>query len=75
VYNGQETAIVAGSPAAEVGIKDKDIITKVGDIEVGDKGGVSSLVAEYAPGDTIELTILRGNQTLTVTVTLAAYEG
>lgn len=75
VFNGQETAVVAGSPAADVGIKDKDIITKVGDIEVGDKGGVSSLVAEYAPGDVIELTILRGNETLTVIVTLAAYEG
>lgn len=74
VYNGNEPAVVAGSPAAKAGIRDKDIITKVGGLEVGVKGDVGSLVAEYAPGDTIELTILRGGQTLTVKVTLAAYQ-
>jgi len=68
-----KNAVVSGSPADKAGVKDKDIITKVGNIEVGDRGGVSSLVAEYAPGDTIELTVLRGGQTMTVKVTLAAY--
>jgi serine protease Do len=67
------SAVIANGPAAKAGIKDKDIITKVGSIEVGDRGGVSSLVAEYAPGDTIELTILRGGQTMTAKVTLEAY--
>jgi len=74
VYNGSETAVVTDSPAAQAGVQDKDIITKVGDLEVGAKGEVGSLVAEYAPGDTIELTILRNGQTLTVKVTLAAYQ-
>jgi serine protease Do len=74
VYNGGTSAVAAGSPAADAGIKDKDIITKVGDLEVGEKGDVGSLVAEYAPGDTIKLTILRGGQTLEVKVTLAAYQ-
>lgn len=67
------TAVVAGSPAEKAGLKDKDIITKVGDIEVGDRGSIATLVAEYAPGDTIVLTILRGGQTVTAKVTLAAY--
>lgn len=76
VFSGTSaTAIVSGSPADQAGIKDKDIITKVGDIEVGDRGSVSSLLAEYAPGDTVALTILRGNQTLTIKVTLATYKG
>lgn len=74
VYNGNEAAVVAGSPAAEAGVKDRDIITKVGELEVGAKGDVGSLVAEYAPGDVIELTILRDGQTLAVKVTLAAYQ-
>jgi serine protease Do len=74
VFSGTNKAsVVSGSPADKAGIQDKDIITKVGGIDVGDKGGVSSLVAEYAPGDTIELTILRGGKTMTVSVTLAAY--
>lgn len=67
------SAVISGSPAASAGIKEKDIITKVNDIEVGDKGSVASLVGEYAPGDTIELTVLREGKTITVRVTLAAY--
>lgn len=66
-------AIVSGSPADKAGVKDKDIITKVNDIEVGDRAGVSSIVGQYAPGDTIHLTILRGGQTLKIDVTLSAY--
>jgi serine protease Do len=69
-----QSAVIAGGPADKAGIKNKDIITKVNDIEVGDRGGVSSLVAEYAPGDTIKLTVLRGGQTMTVNVTLEAYK-
>lgn len=75
IYNGTDkTAVAANSPAAKAGIKDKDIITKVGDIEVGDRGSVASLVAEYAPGDTIKLTIIRGDKTLTTQVTLTAFK-
>lgn len=74
VYNSDQAAVASGSPAAEAGVQNEDIITKVGELEVGEKGDVSSLVAEYAPGDTIQLTILRGGQTMTITVTLAAYQ-
>ena len=69
-----QAAVVSDSPADKAGIKKGDVITKVGDVEVGPRGGVSSLVAEYAPGDTIELTYQRGDQTRTTRVTLAAYE-
>jgi serine protease Do len=72
--DGKQSAVVSGGPADKAGVKDKDIITKVGDVEVGSRGSVASLVAEYAPGDTIQLTILRGERTLTVKVTLAAYK-
>lgn len=75
VYKENGTAVVSGSPAAKAGIQDKDIITKVGDIEVGSQGGVASLVAEYAPGDTVQLTILRDGKTIVVKATLAAYNG
>ena len=76
VFSGNGKSPVAnGSPAEKAGIKYNDIITKVGGIEVGDRGSVSSLVGEYAPGDTIELTVLRGSETLVVRVTLAVYQG
>ncbi|MDB5176923.1 MAG: putative HtrA2 peptidase [Candidatus Saccharibacteria bacterium] len=67
------SAVVSGGSADKAGVKDKDIITKVGDIEVGERGSVSSLVSEYAVGENVPLTILRDGKTITVTVTLQAY--
>lgn len=72
--NGQQ-AVVGGSPADKAGIKTGDVITKINDVEVGKGGGVSSLIAEYAPGDTIKITFVRGNDTKTVNVTLSSYAG
>ncbi len=75
VYSGNnQPAVMSGGPADKAGIKDKDIITKVGAIAVGDRGGVASLIGEYAPGETVDLTILREGKTMTVGVTLAAYK-
>lgn len=73
IFNENGTAIVVGSPADKAGIKDGDIITKVGNNEVSTRNGPSSLIAEYAAGDTIELSILRDGQIITKEVTLATY--
>lgn len=70
---GDKTSVVSGSPADKAGVKDKDIITKVGGIDVGDKGDVSSLIAEYAPGETVELTVLRDGKSMTLKPTLSEY--
>lgn len=67
------SAVVKNGPADKAGVKNNDIITKINDKSVGDKGGVASLIGEYRPGDTIQLTILRDNKELDVRVTLAAY--
>jgi serine protease Do len=71
---GGKTAVVNGSPADKAGVHNKDVITKVGGVDVGSKGDVSSLVAEYAPGDTIQLAVLRDGKTLTLDVTLSEYK-
>lgn len=71
--DGDRKAVVADSPADKAGIKDKDIITKVNDIDVGDKGSVASLIGEYAPGETVQMTLLRDGKTMTVNIILAAY--
>jgi serine protease Do len=68
-------AVVADGPAAKAGIRDGDIITKVGGVEVGPGGGVASLIGEYAPGETVQVELLRSGQITTVRVTLAAYKG
>lgn len=66
-------AIKPSSPASKAGIQEKDIITKVDGEPVGPGKSTSTLVGEFQPGDTVKLTILRGDKTLTTTVTLAAY--
>lgn len=66
-------AIKNNSPAAKAGIEEKDIITKVNDQTVGPGKSVSTLVGEFEPGNTVELTIIRAGKTLTKTLTLGAY--
>lgn len=68
------SSVIQGSPAEKAGVKDKDIITKVGDISVGDRGNVSSLVSEYTIGDRVPLQILRDGKYITVVVTLEEYQ-
>lgn len=64
-----------GGPADKAGIKDKDIIIAVNGAKVGEVASVASLVSEYQPGDTVELTILRDGKEQKVKVTLGTYNG
>lgn len=73
--NGQNSAIIADGPGDKAGLKEKDIITKVNGVEVGKAGTVSSLIGEYAPGDTVQLTILRDGAEQNVKLTLGKYRG
>lgn len=66
-------AVVSGGPAAKAGLQDKDIITKINGQIVGTAGGVSTLVGQFAPGDTVEITYLRNGAEKTTKVTLEKY--
>lgn len=68
------SAIVKNGPADKAGIKDKDIVTKVANVEVGRAGSISTLVGEYKVGETIQLTLLRDGKERIVNVTLEAYD-
>ena len=76
VYNSSKngSSVLPNGPADKAGIKDKDIITKIGNVEVGHAGSVSTLVGEYKVGDTIQVTILRDGKEQVVNVTLEAYK-
>lgn len=75
VTSNGSNPVQPGSPAEKADIRNKDIIVKINGLQVGVQGGVSSLIGEYAPGDTVELTLLRGGKEITTRATLAAYSG
>jgi S1-C subfamily serine protease len=63
--------ITAGSPAEAAGIQPGDIITAIGQTKIDTEHPLDAVLAQNAPGDTIQLSILRGGQPSTVDVTLA----
>lgn len=73
VYSESGSAVRKDSPAEQAGLKSKDIILKVNGVDVGPKGSVSSLVAEYSVGETITLTVVRDSKTIELQVKLGAY--
>lgn len=66
-------SVISGSPADKAGVKNGDVITKVGDKIVGNNNSVSSLVSVYTVGDSVQLTVIRGGKTITLTATLVPY--
>lgn len=66
------SAIISGSPAEKAGLKNKDIITAVNGIKIGSAGSLSSLIGEYKPGDTVQLTVIRDGKEIAVNVELGA---
>lgn len=71
--SGSFSAIISGSAAAKAGLKDGDIIVTVNGAKVGANGSLTNLIAEYKPGDTVQLGVIRGNQEGTINVTLDKY--
>ena len=68
--DGTIPAIVPGSPAAKVELKEGDIITVFADVPVESGVDIASLVMRYNPGQTIPLTVVRGKESRRMTVTL-----
>jgi peptidase Do len=65
-----EDGVESGGPADKAGIKPGDIITKVGDLVVGEKGNVSSLISRYKPGDNVDIVALRNGKQINFKVRL-----
>jgi S1-C subfamily serine protease len=67
-----DPSVVPGSPAAQAGLQENDIITQVNGVAIGQNNSLTSLLDNYVPGNKITLTILRGNNTMHISVTLAS---
>lgn len=74
ISNSGRASIATGGPAEKAGLKEGDIITKIGGVEIGKAGSLSTLVSEYMAGETVEFEFIRGNDTMVTNVTLGEYK-
>lgn len=64
-----------GTPAADSDLRVGDVITKVDGVPVSDQTDVIVAIRTHVAGDTVELTVRRGGETLTIPVGLIGKVG
>lgn len=71
--DGGQVAVMPGSPADKAGIREHDIILKLNDQNITQDNGLASMIAQFAPGDKVTLTVQRDGKQATVQVALEPY--
>ncbi len=66
-------AVVSGSPAEKAGLKEKDIITKVGNTSVDSTHPFASLIAQTTPDSKVSITYIRDGKETTIAVTVGSH--
>ncbi len=64
--------VTPGSPAANAGLRQNDIITALDNNAIDEEHSLRSLLFKYKVGDQVTLQLVRGGQTSSVTLTLVA---
>ncbi|HSX14487.1 MAG TPA: PDZ domain-containing protein [Candidatus Saccharimonadales bacterium] len=72
IGNSANAAVLAGSPADKAGLKNGDIIVRVGSDSITDSASLTTLIAKHSVGETVQLTIIRDGKSQSVNVTLEA---
>jgi serine protease Do len=67
--------VTENSPALAAGIKTGDTIVKVGNEEISDPRDLAKKVARFAPGKSVDVTIVRDGKTMTLPVALGKMPG
>jgi S1-C subfamily serine protease len=62
--------VESGKPADQAGIKDGDIIVSLNDKVIDEEHPLDATLAQFSPGDTVDVKLLRDGATITVQVTL-----
>lgn len=65
-------SVIKGGPADKAGIKEGDIITKLGDQKIDENNTLTSVLGKQKVGDTIKATLLRDGKEMTVNITLGS---
>jgi hypothetical protein len=63
--------VTPGSPAEKAGVKEGDVLLKVGDEDVANLQGFSGILRGLTPGQTVKVVLSRGGQEQTLDVTVA----
>ena len=66
--------VTEGGPAAEAGIQKGDIVTAVNDTAIASADGLIIALREHEVGDTVTLTVMRGDKEQSIDVTLGSDE-
>ena len=64
------TEVVPGGPADEVGVEAGDVVTAFGSTDIRSSGDLLSALRDHAPGEIVELTVVRDGEERTVDVRL-----
>jgi serine protease Do len=76
VEGGVEVQDVTKESAAEkIGLKAKDIITKIDDTKIEDPDDLSKAIGKHKPGDKVKVTYLRDKKEQTATAELTKWKG
>jgi S1-C subfamily serine protease len=65
-----DPAVVPNGPAAAGGLKEGDIITRIGDQAIDTLHPLDALLSQYSPGDTVSLKVLRAGKEISILITL-----
>lgn len=65
------TRVLRGSPAAEAGLENGDVIRRLGPMPVESTSDIFQFVARHSPGETVAVQVQRGKATRTVRLRLA----
>ena len=65
-----DPAVLKNGPAADAGLKEGDIVTKIDDQTIDTLHPLDAVLSQYSPRDIVVLTVLRDGKSITVNLTL-----
>lgn len=67
-----QPSVLPDSPAAQAGLRERDVITAIDGTKINETNSLTSLVGRKSVGETVKLSVLRDGKTITLNAKLAA---